>query len=109
MGDGLHLMLDGLADKIPARRAVRALLEAMPETIGMTPIGDPSIHRAGAGWVGMQLIAESHISVHCKGREVHVDVFSCKVFATIPAIDLVVRTLGLDPVRTQTIKRGWEV
>lgn len=101
------MLIDGLADKIPARRAVRAFLEAMPGTIAMTPIDGPYVYRAMGGWAGFQLIAESHIAVHCTGLEVHVDIFSCMDFAVGPAIDLSVRMLSLDKIKTQTLQRGW--
>lgn len=41
MGAGLHLLIDGLSDKSLTKRAVQALLEQMPVTIGMTPILAP--------------------------------------------------------------------
>lgn len=114
-GVGYHLLIDALSDKSLPRDAVQRWLLAMPEAIGMTPILDDKgqlelhIYRIPDGWAGFQLIAESHISIHCNGKLVHVDVFSCKEFVAAPAIDLSVKMLGLEKVRTQTLTRGWQV
>lgn len=112
-GAGCHLLLDGLSDKSLSRDAVQRFLMAMPGAIGMTPILDDKgrlelhIYRTPGGWAGIQLIAQSHIAIHCSGKEVHVDIFSCQIFEVEPAIDLSVKMLGLEKVRTQTLTRGW--
>lgn len=81
----------------------------MPEAIGMTPIDHIRIYRTSGGWAGMQIIAESHCSIHTNGKAVHIDVFSCKEFLADPAVELSVKMLGLEQVRTQTLTRGWQV
>ena len=53
------------------------------------------------------MIAESHISVHCVGLEVHADIFSCKAFDIEVATDLAVEVLGLDKLRRQILNRSW--
>lgn len=109
MGDGMHLMIDGLSDKSLTRHTVQRFLMAMPGAIGMMPIGNPQIERSDAGWAGYQMIAESHIALHCKGKAVHVDIFSYKAFMEGDAIELSVQMLGLEKLRTQTLARGWAV
>ena len=91
IGFGPHLVFDG--DGCPVSRlrdlsALYALLEGLPERIGMTRIMPPYVFRhdaldpALAGLSGFVLIAESHISVHAfpARRYVNVDVFSCEPF-----------------------------
>ena len=115
MGLGTHLLLDALSDKSLPRDAVQRFLMAMPGAIGMTPIVDDKgqlelhIYRTSDGWAGVQLIAESHIAIHTKGKEVNLDIFSCKSFEEQAAIDLAVKMLGLVQVRTQILTRGWEI
>jgi S-adenosylmethionine decarboxylase len=91
VGFGPHLVFDGHG--CPAARlrdlsALYALLEGLPDRIGMTRIMPPYVFRHDAldpglaGLSGFVLIAESHISVHAfpARRYVNVDVFSCEPF-----------------------------
>jgi len=107
MGDGIHLMVDGLARQSPTKWMVQRFLEDVPGAIGMTPIMPLSILRNGGDWVGVQVIAESHIAVHTKGKQVHCDIFSCKPFVLAIGISLVVGYLGLVEFRSQSIRRTW--
>ena len=107
MGLGQHLLLDALSDKILPRDAVQRFLMAMPGAIGMTPIDKLHIFRTPTGWTGVQLIAESHCSLHTDGKAVHIDIFSCASFDTDAAITLSVQMLGLEQVKTQVLERGW--
>ena len=107
MGLGQHLLLDALSDKILPRNAVQRFLAAMPPAIDMTPIDKLHIFRTPTGWTGVQLIAESHCSIHTNGKAVHIDIFSCKSFEVQVAIDLAITMLGLEQVRTQILTRGW--
>ena len=91
VGFGPHLVYDGYG--CPAARledldGLYALLDRLPEQIGMTRIMPPYVFRHAAldsrlsGNSGFVLIAESHISVHAfpSRRFVNVDVFSCETF-----------------------------
>jgi len=107
LGVGLHLLIDGLSDKSLSRDTVQQFLLTMPGAIGMTPIDKLHIYRTTDGWAGIQLIAQSHCSVHTNHKDVHVDIFSCASFDTDAAINLSVQMLGLKQVRAQVLERGW--
>jgi S-adenosylmethionine decarboxylase len=90
-GFGPHLVFDGHGcppERLDDLAALYALLEGLPDRIGMTRIMPPYVFRnaaldpALAGLSGFVLIAESHISVHAfpARRFVNVDVFSCEPF-----------------------------
>lgn len=104
---GTHLMIDGLARQSPSKWMVQSFLEATPGAIGMTPIMPLTILQNGGNWVGIQVIAESHIAIHTKGKQVHVDIFSCKPFDVETAIELVIDYLDLLEFRSQHIRRTW--
>ena len=106
MGEGLHLLLDGVAVWRPSRKLVATYLIRMVEEIDMTPIAPPHIYLGSVGWVGFQLIAESHISIHQEDNLIHADIFSCKSFDVEPAIELTSKTFGAYDLTVQVIKRG---
>lgn len=88
---------------------MRDFLTVMPtkKYLNMTLVLGPVVYQTQGGWAGACIIAESHISVHCVGWEVHADIFSCKEFDTGVATDLAVKVLGLDKLRTQILNRSW--
>ena len=106
---GLHLLIDGLAvEPLDTARVWRFLVDC-PEEIGMTIISGPDLYVTSSAWCAIVVIAESHISVHVNGPEVHVDIFSCKPFETETAAKLAKARLGLEPMRVAVIERGWSV
>lgn len=107
MGQGLHLLIEGLASEPLEEAAVKNFLDAAPEAIGMTPILGPATYRSSGGWSGIVVIAESHISVHSAGLAVHADIFSCKPFDVEKATGFTRTMLGLTEVQPTTINRGW--
>lgn len=87
---GVHLTLDGYGGS-PGRlgdpSAVRAWLDELPETLGMTKLADPLLVEVGrrsekdsGGITGFVLIAESHISIHTfpLRRFASADVYTCQ-------------------------------
>jgi len=107
MGDGIHLLVDGLARQPVPKRMVQSFLKNAPASIGMTPIMPLSLLRGKFGWAGVQVIAESHIAIHTKDEQVHCDIFSCKPFEVETAIALVVESFDLIEFRSQSIHRTW--
>ena len=110
LGFGPHLVFDG--HRCPAARLadldrLYALLDRLPDQIGMTKIMPPYVFRHGsagepsAGLSGFVLIAESHISVHTFPELgfVNADVFSCEPFD--PAIVLSVLRRAFTPGRVE--------
>jgi len=115
----MHVTIDGFGGN-PAQlgnlELVRNLLDRYPDEIGMTKISVPNVFEyAGVkpedwGVSGFVLIAESHIAVHTfpEHGQVWVDIFSCKGFDDIPAIDKIVDAFSLRSTRVHKLERGLE-
>ena len=115
----MHVTIDGYGgdpQKLADENLVRAFLDLCPSAIGMTKIAPPYVCRySGAkpedwGISGFVLIAESHIAIHTfpEHQQVWVDIFSCKGFDEIPAIDRIVDAFGLASTRVHKLERGLE-
>jgi S-adenosylmethionine/arginine decarboxylase-like enzyme len=80
-------------------------LDALVKTLEMKALTS-KIYAHNRDWLGIQLIAESHISIHAKpdGR-VWIDIFSCKAFDPKEAIDLTADYLELQLENSQLLKR----
>jgi S-adenosylmethionine decarboxylase len=82
----------------------------------MTKISEPHVFEYSGvkpedwGVSGFVLIAESHIAVHTfpEHQQVWVDIFSCKGFDEIPAIDKIVEAFSLQDTRIHKLERGLE-
>ena len=115
----MHITIDGFGGN-PAQLAdealVRELLDRYPDEIGMTRISVPHVFAYHGdkpedwGVSGFVLIAESHIAVHTfpEHGQVWVDIFSCKGFDEIPAIDKIVDAFSLQSTRVHKLERGLE-
>ncbi len=115
----MHVTIDGFGGT-PARLSsvelVRNLLDRYPDEIGMTKISEPNVFEYKGirpedwGVSGFVLIAESHIAIHTfpEHRQVWVDIFSCKGFDEVPAIDRIVDAFGLASTRVHKLERGLE-
>ena len=115
----MHVTIDGFGGN-PAQLAneplVRELLDRYPGEIGMTKISEPHVFEYHGdkpddwGVSGFVLIAESHIAIHTfpEHGQVWVDIFSCKGFDAIPAIDRIVDAFGLESTRVNKLERGLE-
>jgi S-adenosylmethionine decarboxylase len=115
----MHLIIegrDGNAEKLADLTAVYDLLDSFPDEIGMTKITPPIVRRyVGTkpedwGISGFVMIAESHISVHTfpEKREVSIDVFSCKEFDGVEALNLMCRAFDLQDHECVVLRRGLE-
>ena len=85
---------------------VTTYLKRMVDTIGMTPITPALVHLGELGWVGFQLIAESHISFHQNASLIYADIFSCNAFEVEPAVELTREIFMVNELTSQVIKRG---
>jgi S-adenosylmethionine decarboxylase len=82
----------------------------------MTKISKPHVFQYSGikpedwGVSGFVLIAESHIAIHTfpEHGQVWVDIFSCKGFDEIPAIDKIVEAFELGDTRINKLQRGLE-
>jgi len=115
----MHITIDGFGgnpDRLGDQDLVRNLLDRYPDEIGMTKISEPHVFEYHGvkpedwGVSGFVLIAESHIAVHTfpGHQQVWVDIFSCKGFDEIPAIDRIVDAFGLRSTRINKLERGLE-
>lgn len=87
---GVHLTLDGYGgspERLGDPSTVRAWLDELPATLGMTKLADPLLVEVGrrsekdsGGITGFVLIAESHISIHTfpLRRFASADVYTCQ-------------------------------
>ncbi|HEY6865740.1 MAG TPA: S-adenosylmethionine decarboxylase [Candidatus Eisenbacteria bacterium] len=118
LGFGPHLVFDG--HRCPAARLsdldrLYALLDRLPDQIGMTKIMPPYVFRHGpagpaAGLSGFVLIAESHISVHTFPALgfVNADVFSCEPFDPAVVLSALKRAFTPGRVEWKLFDRGRE-
>ena len=105
---GLHLLADGISSRQLERPDLMLFLVGCPKVIDMTVIHAAEVWETGLGLTGITIIAESAITVHVQGHEVHADIFSCKLFDTDKAIEFTRDTLFLMALRVQRIDRGWQ-
>ena len=118
-GFGPHLMIDGFhADsaRLDDLEFIQAILDALPEEMGMTKIMPPHVTRYlgtssdESGLTGVVMIAESHITIHTfpHKRFLCVDVFSCKDFDAARAIARLVQAFDIGRYDTFFFNRGKE-
>lgn len=112
---GLLLTLDGYGASHTLCADVHylyALLERLPGTIGMRPLGKPfvvSVEEVGiAGLSGFTFIMESHISIHTYQERgfVTADVYSCKNFDTNAAAHYISSAFKFTTFETSVLVRG---
>ena len=108
----MHLLLDAEIErqlkKHELKKAVRDLTGKMG--IGMTAIG-PVVVEEFAGYdygsSAVQMLAESHISVHYMKNVVWIDIFSCKDFDMTKAVDFCKKRFLITRVTNlQMLRRG---
>ncbi len=115
----MHVTIDGFGGdpgSLSDENLVRNLLDRYPDEIGMTKISEPHVFRYQGdkpedwGISGFVLIAESHIALHTfpEHQQVWVDIFSCKGFDELPAIDKIVDAFMLANTRIHKLERGLE-
>jgi S-adenosylmethionine decarboxylase len=115
----MHVTIDGFGGNpnlLGNLELVRKLIDRYPDEIGMTKISVPHVFQYEGvkpedwGVSGFVLIAESHIAIHTfpQHGQVWVDIFSCKGFDQIPAIDKIVDVFDLQDTRIHTLERGLE-
>jgi len=115
----MHVTIDGFGgnpSQLGNLQLVRNLLDRYPDEIGMTKISTPHVFQYEGvkpedwGVSGFVIIAESHIAVHTfpQHGQVWVDIFSCKGFNEIPAIDKIVDAFSLTDTRINKLERGLE-
>mgnify|MGYP002356367162 CR=1 FL=1 len=90
----------------------RALIE-LPETLGLTRVGTPQLHRHvdphdGETLAGITLLAESHLSLHARPTAglLHVDLFSCARFDHAQARTFLEQLYGFTVATEDLIERG---
>ena len=115
----MHLVIDGYGgdvDKMWDQDLIRGFLDQFPAKLFMTPITEPKVldyvgdKPDDVGVSGFVIIAESHISIHTfpKREYVNVDIFSCKGFDDLQALEEVKLLFGFADVKTWLLDRGLE-
>lgn len=111
MAFGPHLTVDGIgcsSKDLSSMSFIYKFLDDCPKKIHMTKITEPYIVKIPAGFAGMVLIAESHISVHTnpKKKKIYVDIFSCKDFDKSKALKYIVAYFKPKQYQSDLISRG---
>lgn len=101
----MHLIIDAILGRIPSRDEVCAWLEAMPKQIGMTAICPALVVQKNGGIQGIIIIAESHICLDVRDRQMWLDVFSCKPFDVGAARDKIKRMLPIEFSQSRVLSR----
>ena len=101
----MHLIVDGTFSRLPSSYRLLEFLREMPGVIGMIPITTPMIQISPVGFIGIVLIAESHISVHTVELRGWVDIFSCKPFDDTLALKEIEERLGLTSMKFRVFER----
>ena len=115
----MHLVIDGYGgdvDKMWDQDLIRGFLDQFPAKFSMTTITEPKVldyvgdKPDDVGVSGFVIIAESHISIHTfpKREYVNVDIFSCKGFDDLQALEEVKLLFGFADVKTWLLDRGLE-
>ncbi|MBT9133015.1 MAG: S-adenosylmethionine decarboxylase proenzyme [Firmicutes bacterium] len=79
----MHLVIDGIVERHLSEGELKVAVRDLVALIEMTAIGEPFFckfegHDCGPSIV--QMLLESHISVHYLNELIWVDIFSCKDF-----------------------------
>jgi S-adenosylmethionine/arginine decarboxylase-like enzyme len=101
---GQHLLVDGYLTRPLTSALISSILSGLTNHTQLTALGPPLVHHNSHGWVGFQMIAESHISLHTQAERFFLDVFSCKEFGVQGVLDYV-REWG-KPYHTQVLDRS---
>jgi S-adenosylmethionine decarboxylase len=115
----MHLIIDGYEGdphRLADQEVVRALLDTVPQAIGMTTIAPSYVCRYEGskpedwGISGFVLIAESHLSVHTFPERglLWADIFSCKSFDADRLMEAVQEAFSLREARATLLGRGLE-
>jgi S-adenosylmethionine/arginine decarboxylase-like enzyme len=113
MQRGMHWMCQGISRRRPLKREeIEEFLILCPQRLSMTVIAGPTIVKLAHGWSGIEIIAESHISVETRGRVVFADVFSCREFEREVVLGLAFECLHLKKTPKPDVivtDRGWSL
>lgn len=108
---GVHLMVDGIADRRIGGDDVALILSELPAVIGMKILTGPLVVEGkpvNPGWTGFVIIDNSHISVHTfvAGNEVSINVFSCKAFDEETVLSFLEKHIRFERMATRMLERG---
>lgn len=110
---GRHLILSasGCNDALLDKARIATFLGETARRIDMVTFGEPFVERFGGGIEvgisGVQLIETSAISLHTNdgARDLYLDVFSCKDFASATVVAYVQECFAPDTIEHQVILR----
>jgi len=114
---GLHLTIDGYGaarEKLDDVTLLYETLHELPGKIGMHNIGFPHIAQFKQedirGITGIQMIVESHISIHTYSNKafLSMDLYSCKSFDYKKVIRLIKKIYKIKKMEINVIDRGKE-
>jgi len=105
IGPGTHLMVDGVTLMSFAAPYLERFLRDAVAMVGMQVIAGPFVYGRGDVWDGWVLLAESHATIHVRGEQCHVDLFSCKGFDVEEPVAFMCHRLKLSKYRIEVMER----
>lgn len=97
-----RLVMEGYCDAPITAEAIKAFLSELSTTIDMVALMEPATHSSPLyGWAGWIHWETSGAHFYAWDRPVlfwSVDVYACKPFSALDAVDLAARHFGSDPV-----------
>ena len=105
IGTGTHLMVDGVTLMSFAAPYLERFLRDAVAMVGMQVIAGPFVYGRGDVWDGWVLLAESHATIHVRGEQCHVDLFSCKGFDVEEPVAFMCHRLKLSKYRIEVMER----
>lgn len=101
----MHLLITGAYAAEITWANLHYFLTHLPDLLEMHVIFGPTIHKQGQEWLGLVVIAESHISVHTSGEVAFIDVFSCKTFEVEKALSYIEDYFSLSTMQVDLVER----
>ena len=116
-GEGSHLTIDAFDCKVDLndKKIVLTMLNELPNQLGMKAITEPKVidykdsKDKESGVTGFVVIAESHIAIHTypKKNFFSADIFSCKEFDYMKAVEYFRDTFKTGKIEHKIIPRGY--
>jgi S-adenosylmethionine decarboxylase len=84
------------------------VLTTIPDQLGLERVGGVRTFHRDDALTGIALISESHFSIHVRPEQriVHADLFSCRPFDMVRALDLLKTAYDFLRYEEQALERG---
>jgi hypothetical protein len=100
-----RLVIEGLCTELITADAIRAYLRELSECIDMVALMEPVTHQSPqygwAGWIHWETSGAHFYAWDTPGPFFSVDVYACKPFNAVDAVELTRRTFGASTIEHQ--------